>query len=161
MKRIVILVLFLGMAALEAGCTQLAGIKQNPDITLAGIELVELGLLEQRFILKLRIQNPNDVALPINGMTFDVELNGAAFAKGLSDKVVTVPRMGEMVMEVKAISNLGAVWKQWGELQKSSPDRVSYRLFGRLFLKGLGSIPFERKGGVSMPFNGVDDVEVF
>ncbi|SDH14316.1 LEA type 2 family protein [Nitrosomonas sp. Nm132] len=157
MERI-ILKLFLVMAALVAGCTQLAGIKHNPDITLAGIELVEFGLLEQRFILKMRIQNPNDIALHINGITFDVELNGVAFAKGLSDKVVIVPRLGETVMEVKATSTLGMIWKQLGELQKSSRDKVDYRLSGRLFLQGLGSVPFEQKGNVSMP-NGADDLE--
>ncbi len=159
--KCIVLILFLGMAALVTGCTQLAGIKQDPDITLAGIELVELGLLEQRFIVKLRIHNPNDVALHINGMSFDVELNGTSFAKGLSDKVVTVPRMGETVIEVKATSTFGMVWKQLNQLQKSSHNKVDYRLFGRLFLQGLGSVPFEQKGDVSMPFNGVEDLERF
>ncbi|CAE6486733.1 MAG TPA: hypothetical protein DEO56_04170 [Nitrosomonas nitrosa] len=156
-KRIV-LILFLGMIVLVTGCVRLAGIKQNPDISLAGIELVELGLLEQRFNLKLRIQNPNDVALPINGMTFEIELDGATFARGLSDKVVTVPRLGEIVMEVKAASTLGMVWKQLVESQKSRRDKVDYRLSGRLFLQGLGSVPFEQKGNVSMP-NSTDDLE--
>ncbi|MDV6345105.1 LEA type 2 family protein [Nitrosomonas sp. Is37] len=155
------LMLFLGMTALVAGCTQLGGIKQNPSISLADIELVELGLLEQRFNLKLRIQNPNDIALRINGMTFDVELNGVDFAKGLSDQVVTVPRMGEKVMEVKATSTLGTLWKQLGELEKSSREKVEYRLSGRLFLEGLGSVPFERKGDVFMPFNGADYLQKF
>lgn len=155
MKRIV-LMLFLGMVALVTGCVHLAGIKQNPDISLTGIELVELGLLEQRFNLKLRIQNPNDAALPINGMTFEIELNGATFAKGLSDKVVIVPRLGETVMEVKATSTLGMVWKQLVESQKSNRDKVDYRLSGRLFLQGLGSIPFEQKGNVSMPNSAAD-----
>ena len=161
MKRIV-LILFLGIAVLVAGCTQLAGIKQSPDITLADIELEKLGFLEQRFLVKLRIRNPNDVALHINGMTFDVELNGTSFAKGLSDKAVTVPRMGETVIEVKATSTLGMVWKQLSQLQKSGHDKVDYRLFGRLFLRGLSSsIPFEQKGDVSLPFNNVENLEKF
>ncbi|SDY86721.1 LEA type 2 family protein [Nitrosomonas sp. Nm33] len=155
------LMLFLGMTALVVGCTQLGGIKQNPSISLADIELVELGLLEQRFNLKLRIQNPNDIALRINGMTFDVELNGVDFAKGLSDQVVTVPRLGEKVMEVKATSTLGTLWKQLGELEKSSREKVEYRLSGRLFLEGLGSVPFERKGDVFTPFNGAGHLQKF
>lgn len=153
----VVLMLFLGMAVFVASCTQLGAIKQSPNVTLASIELVQLGLLEQRFILKLRIQNPNDVALHINGITFDAELNRVAFAKGLSDKIVTVPRLGETVMEVQATSTLGMVWKQLGELHKSSRDKIDYRLSGRLFLQGLGSIPFEQKGDVSLPINSAGD----
>lgn len=146
--KCIVLMLFLRMVALVASCVHLAGIKQNPDISLAGIELVELGLLEQRFNLKLRIQNPNDVALPINGITFEIELDGTTFAKGLSDKVLIVPRLGETVMEVEATSTLGMVWKQLVDSQKSNRNKVDYRLSGRLFLEGLGSIPFEQKGDV-------------
>ncbi|SFM54078.1 LEA type 2 family protein [Nitrosomonas communis] len=153
MPRIV-LMLFLGMVALVVACTQLGAIKQKPEITLANIELVELGLLEQRFNLQLRIQNPNDVALRINGMTVDLELNGTKFAKGLSDKAVTVPRMSEAVMEVKATSSLGMLWQQLSQLEKSSSDKIDYRISGQLFVDGLGSIPFEQKGDVSIPFNG-------
>ena len=91
-------------------------------------------------------------------MTFEIELDGATFARGLSDKVVTVPRLGETVMEVKATSTLGMVWKQLVESQKSHRDKVDYRLSGRLFLQGLGSVPFEQKGNVSMP-NSTDDLE--
>lgn len=160
MKRIV-LILLLGMVTLVAGCTQLGAIKQKPEITLTNIELVELGLLEQRFNLKLRIQNPNDVALRINGMAFDVELNGVAFAKGLSDKTVTVPRMSETILELKVTSTLGTLWRQLNELHKSNRDKIDYQLSGRLFLEGLGSVPFEQKGDVFMPFSGADDSQRF
>lgn len=134
-----------------AACSGLGGLSQKPEISLAGLDLVELGLFEQRFVMKLRIRNPNDVDLPINGMTFDVELNGQAFAKGLSDRAVTVPRMGEALLEVKATSNLGSVLRQLRELQKGGRDRVDYRLFGRISLDGFGSIPFDRRGDLQMP----------
>lgn len=134
-----------------AACSGLGGLSQKPEIGLASLELAEFGLFEQRFIMKLRIQNPNDVDLPINGMTFDVELNGQPFAKGLSDKAVTVPRMGEALLEVKATSNLGSVLRQLRELQKGGRDRADYRLFGRIGLDGLGSIPFDRRGDLPMP----------
>lgn len=134
-----------------AGCASLAGIRHSPDITLAGLDVAEIGLLEQRFVLKLRIQNPNDVDLPINGMRFDVELNGLAFAKGLSDKAVTVPRLGEIVLEVTATSTLGTVWRQLRELQREGRDRVTYRLEGRVLLPTLGSVPFVQAGDIAMP----------
>jgi LEA14-like dessication related protein len=84
----------LAVAFLSA-CAGLAGLAQKPEVSVAGLNLVQFGLFEQRFALKLRIQNPNDVELPINGLNFEIEINGQPFIKGLSDKSVTIPRFGE------------------------------------------------------------------
>lgn len=136
---------------LLSACAGLAGLSQKPEISLAGLDLVELGLFEQRFAMKLRIRNPNDVELRISGVDFDVELNGQHFARGLSDRPVMVPRMGEAVLEVSATSSLGSVLRQVRELQKGGRERIDYRLNGRIVLEGIGGIPFERKGDVQMP----------
>lgn len=133
---------------LLAGC---GGLAQKPEVSLAGLDLVELGLFEQRFVMKLRIRNPNDSDLKIDGLFFDVELNGLHFAKGLSDKPVSVPRMGEALLEVRATSNLGSVLRQLRELQKGGRDRIDYRLSGRINIDGLGSIPFDRRDELQMP----------
>lgn len=55
-----------------------------PYGNLAGLELKELGLLEQRYLLKLRVQNPNSVPLPIAGMNYDLAINNKKFARGVS-----------------------------------------------------------------------------
>ncbi len=102
--------------------------------------------------MKLRVHNPNDVDLPINGLVFDVELNGLQFAKGVSNKAVTVPRMGDALLEVAATSQLSNVLRQMRELQKDGRDRIDYRIYGSFALEGLGSVPFERKGDLQIPF---------
>jgi LEA14-like dessication related protein len=104
-----------------------------------------------RFILTLRVQNPNDVELRINGLSVEVELNGQPFITGLSDKGVTVPRFGEAVLEVMATSTLGSALKQLRELQKGGRERIDYRIVGRLNLSGIGTVPFERRGDLQMP----------
>ena len=108
---------------LLAGC---APRLQKPEISLAGIDLVGLGLFEQRFVLKLRIRNPNDVDLPVNALNFDVEFNARHFARGVSDKPVIIPRQGETILEVKTVSRLGDVLKPLRDAQKSGrePDRL-------------------------------------
>lgn len=146
MRRIYWLVLLL-----LAACAGVGGLTQKPEISLAGLDLVGFGLFEQRFLLKLRIENPNDVDLSIKGLAFDVELNGLPFAKGLSDRAVTVPRLGEAVLEVRATSNLGSVLRQLRELQKAGRERVDYRIFGNIVVDGLGSVPFDRRGDVALP----------
>lgn len=143
--------LLLAVAALLGACAHLGNLSQKPEVSIAGLTLVHLGLFEQRFVLRLRVQNPNDVDLPVNGLSFEIELNGQAFMKGLSDRAVTVRRFGETVFEVMATSTLDGTLKQLRELQKSGRDRVDYRVIGRLNVSGIGNIPFERRGDLQMP----------
>lgn len=139
------------LAALLSGCTARL---QKPEISLAGIDLVGLGLVEQHFVLKLRIRNPNDVDLPVNTLNVDVELNGRPFAKGASEKPVIVPRQGEAVLEVKTVSRLGNVLKPLREAQKDGSNRIGYRVSGSVELEGAGNVPFERLGDV--PLSALD-----
>lgn len=137
--------------ALLSACAGLVGISQKPEVSVAGLNLVQMGLFEQRFALKLRIQNPNDVELRINGLSFEIELNGQSFITGLSDRGVTVPRFGEAMLEVMATSTLGSALKQLRDLQQGGRERVEYRIVGRLNLSGMGTVPFERRGDLQMP----------
>ena len=137
--------------ALLSACAGLGGLSQKPEVSVAGLKLVQVGVFEQRFALKLRVQNPNDVELRINGLSVEVELNGQPFITGLSDKGVTVPRFGEAVLEVMATSTLGSALKQLRELQKGGRERIDYRIVGRLNLSGIGTVPFERRGDLQIP----------
>lgn len=145
MRRVFWVLVF--FAALLAAC---APRLQKPEISLAGIDLVGLGLLEQRFVLKLRIRNPNDVDLPVNALSFDVELNGRHFARGVSDKPVIIPRQGETILEVKTVSRLGDVLQPLRNLLKNGRERIGYRIFGSVDLEGFGSFPFDRSGDVPL-----------
>lgn len=147
MKKTLLLCALLLLGA----CAGVFGLAKKPEVSVAGLQLVQLGLFEQRFALKLRVQNPNEVELPIDGLVFEIEVNGQAFVKGLSDKAVTVPRFGEAVIEVQATSKLANALKQWREFQKSGRERIDYRLFGRLQLAGIGSVPFDRRGDLPLP----------
>jgi LEA14-like dessication related protein len=139
-------VLSLAFTGVLAGCAAPFGVSQPPELALSSIEGVDVGLLEQRYRLKLRVRNPNDTDLQVRGLSLAVELNGQPFARGVSDQTVTVPRMGEALLEVSATSSLGSVWRQLREVGKAGTQDLSYRLSGRLSLQGLGSLPFEEKG---------------
>lgn len=143
------LVLALLGASLLWGCAALS--THPPEVTLAGIDIVEAGLLEQRFAMKLRLQNPNDAGITITGLSFQVEVNGQTFAKGVSGQTVTVPRFGEAVLAVDAVSNLASVLRQITELSKGGREGIDYRIHGRLATGDFGSVPFESKGELRLP----------
>ena len=99
--------LLLALLVLPGASASLAGLKQQPGIRVAGIDLVELGFLEQRFAELLRVRNPNGVELPITGLSFDIEVNGRRCVSGLSDEAVTVPRFGEGLLDALAHGRRG------------------------------------------------------
>lgn len=136
------------LAAALASCNT---ITKAPEVSLAGIDVIEFGLLEQRFGLQLRLLNPNDSDISIDGLSYELEVNGQAFAKGVSNKSARVPRFGEAVLEVSAVSNLGALMRQLAELQRLGRDSVTYRLKGQFNSGAAVGVPFDHSGEVKLP----------
>jgi LEA14-like dessication related protein len=48
---------------------------EPPRVSLAGLEIVDANLFEQRYALRLRLQNTNDMTLSITGLDYEVFLN--------------------------------------------------------------------------------------
>ena len=138
--------LLLSLALLLSGCASLAPSK--PEVSLAGVSLVEAGLFEQRFALKLRVQNTGRVSLPLDGLAFEVEMNGQPFARGVSAEPVSVPGLGEAVLTVNAVSNLSSLLRQLRELKNSGGDKLTYRIHGTLDAGLYGRLPFEHRGEI-------------
>lgn len=137
---------FLLLLTLVAGCTGIGSLLQKPEVSLAGVELLELNLLQQRFAFKLLVRNPNQVDLPITRLNFEIEINGQPFATGVSDKATTVPRSGEAILPVTAESDFGRVLRQVREWKKNPGERVEYRVHGTASVAGFDSLPFDRRG---------------
>lgn len=129
--------------AVLAGCTPVRADATAPRVSVAGLRVVQMGVLEQRYALLLRIQNPNDFALPITGMEYTLALNGRPFAQGVSDRAVTVPAYGSEAVEVEVTSNLGQVVEQLNDLSKGKGG-LRYRISGHLKLAGRAApLPFD------------------
>lgn len=117
-----------------------------PQIRVVDLRLIDSTVFEQRFEIDLRIGNPNDFALPLDGLTFDLEVNGAAFARGFSDQRVTIPRLGEGQVSVSASTTLVDMVRQM--LLLAERGDLTYRLSGQAFLNSLQrrSVPYQSEG---------------
>ena len=82
------------------------------SVTLSDIQPGEMGLLEQEYLIKIRVQNPNNVEIPVSGLSYRIELNGKYFAKGVSKQDVTIPAFGEVVLDATAIGSLSGIMLQ-------------------------------------------------
>jgi LEA14-like dessication related protein len=120
---------------------------QEPRLQVVDVTMVKGDLLKQELKVRLRVQNPNDRALPIKGITYEVALAGENFAHGESESNFIVPANGEMEFDVGVTANAAAVVLR---LLADAPrlNEVGYRITGKVKLSSgmLRNVPFDHEG---------------
>ena len=134
-----------------SSCAILSGHIEPPSVHVASVSLINATLFEQQYRLGLRLQNPNDVDLPISALSYEIEVNDKPFAKGVSTKAVTVPRYGSALLEVEGISTLGDLLRQYKQLGTANFTGLRYRMKGNISLQSGLRVPFDRKGEIGLP----------
>ncbi len=152
MKSIRILMLVLSVTLLT-GCATFR--PEAPEVRLADLSIESIGLFEQSYRLGLRMRNPNDRALDVESLRFDLTLAGRSFADGVSTEAFSLPAGGEERVEVVVRSDLGSVLdllSDWIDGNRALP----YRLSGTASMAGWGGItvPFSRDGQLDLPQSG-------
>lgn len=143
MKKVTTLLLAIALW----GCATL----QPPRVSLVDLRIVNLTLFEQSYALKIRVQNPNPIDLPVTGMDFRFGVNDTELGRGVSNRAVTVPAYGEAVTEVKLISNLGHVLEQMRNLENNDTENLRYRLTGDVRIANrFGTLPFDYQGKINL-----------
>ncbi len=141
---------FVLLASLSA-CSTLPGKPEPPRVNLVGLQLVSMELFEQRYQVRLRLKNPNAYELPIKGIDFRLDINGQAFADGVSNRSVTVPAYGEQVIALEVSSNLIQVFRQLQLLEKSRSPGFEYRINGSVAVGDSGRrLPFDYSGDMQL-----------
>ncbi len=133
---------------LISGCAGLRSTAEfeAPQVSLSDIRLKEVGLLEQRFVLDLRIGNPNPVPLPIGGMEYRFSVNEEEYARGVSNQVLTVAPYSEERLSVELTSNTALLLGQLRRFSDRQAD-LRYELRGSIYVPKLDSeLPFTAKG---------------
>ncbi len=145
------------IVALLTACAGIRIRTQAPYVSLSNLQVLDVGLFEQRYRLQLRIQNPNSFALPISGMNYQLHINDKKFASGVSRQPVTIPAFGEELSDVDVVSDVGSLLEQFSGLALGHMQKVSYRLSGNISLAhSVLKLPFEYKGEVDLNFGNSD-----
>lgn len=139
------------LAMLTVACASLGKVREPPMVNLAGLQMGEMTLFEQRYQLQLRVQNPDANDLPISGLSCTLYINDREFARGVSNVNVTVPRFGEVLLPVDVVSDLRRVIEQLRDAGGKPANSISYRLSGKLALQGSSfPVPFDYRGEFDM-----------
>ena len=145
LQRLLVLLLALGLAA----CSVLPMNAVAPKVSVAAVDIKSVGLFEQHFDVGLRLTNPNNFDLNIEALEFEFELNGRAFAKGLSNVPTLIPALSSTVLRVDAMTESTNLFQQIEILPEILKEGAVYRIRGRVRTDALPVwLPFERTGVV-------------
>jgi LEA14-like dessication related protein len=147
-------VVLLALAAVLGGCAALSG-GDPPKVNFAGVESLSGEGMELRFNVKLRVQNPRDAALEIDGLSLNLAVRGMDFASGVSAVKTTVPRFGETVLSVPVTVPATALLRQaWAMTGSRELRKIEFELSGRLGAGPFGGSRFTTKGDIDWPPGG-------
>jgi len=131
-------------------CTGLGDL-QTPQLDVLGVQMLSTDMFAQRFTVRMHVQNPNGVELPVKGIEYNLLLMGDQFAEGTTNEPFVLPALGEaefdMTVTTNFVSSFGRLISRMGG---GKLENVDYELAGTLFIdKGMvRKIPFNKRGTV-------------
>jgi hypothetical protein len=147
--------LFLAAPALALAACASFPATDPPRVLVAGVEPLPGEGLELRFLVKLRIQNPNDAAIDFRGAFVELDLLGRPFASGVSDAAGSVPRFGEAVLGVPVtVSALNALNQVLRIASQDALTKLDYALRGKLAGPLFAAARFEARGQLDVAVLG-------
>jgi LEA14-like dessication related protein len=142
-------ILALLMLPVLAGCAALPKY-EAPKLSVVALKMQGGDFFSQRILVRMRVFNPNERALPVTGISYRIEVNDAELGEGATSAPFTVPSMGEVEFDMQVTANLaGALAKL---LSRRNSEELSYRLVGSVKLASglLRRIPFDERGRVKL-----------
>ena len=150
-SRSVLLLLLAFGVLLFGGCASLQG-REPIQVIIAGVEPLQGEGLELRMLVKLRIQNPNDLPLDFNGVSVQMDVQGKRFATGVSDHGGTVPRFGETIVDVPVSISMFRIARQAiGVMTDEYRGKIAYEMTGKLAGPAFNSVRFKSNGELTLP----------
>lgn len=130
------------------GCASLPVDAEPLRVTLSGLSIIDITLYEQRYLLTLRVQNPNPRTVNIRGMDYEIFINGQRFAEGVDNQRIEISPFSETTIKVAVVSNTRRIIEQITRLDQHRAFR--YTLSGSVYLDGVGALPFRYSGSLEL-----------
>jgi len=143
--------LLLALAVALSACSSLGPNLVAPHLSLVGMQVLSGDMFAQRFKVRVLVQNPNDLELPVRGLEYEIVLMGDSFAEGTSTDSFLLPARGEaefdMTVTTNFVSSFGRLLSRVGG---GKLENLDYQITGKVYVdKGmLRKIPFSHSGTV-------------
>lgn len=132
-------IVFGTLACFVAACASTGVMLEKPGVSLRNVDVRDIGLDGQTFVLNFDVINPNPIPLPIRSVSYGVELDGFRFASGETQGAFTVPANGDTHFEITVDVDLMRTAPQLMFIVRDGVYRdVPYALEGRFAI----DVPF-------------------
>ena len=141
------------VGALMAGCATTGDLFGQPEVSLTDVEVTEIDLKGQTFVLSFDVSNPNPFPLAISKINYGVELDGQRFASGETHCSIKVPADSRGSFEISVDLNLlQTAPKLLFVVREGVRKEIPYELVGK-FVVDIPTSPrvqFENAGNIQL-----------
>ena len=124
---------FVALLATLASCASLGPKLVAPELSLLGIQIMSADMFSQQFMVRVKVENPNDLEVTVSGLEYEIFLMGDSFAEGVSESSFVLPAKGEaefdMIVKTNFVSSLGRLVSRTGG---GKLENVPYQVTGKL-----------------------------
>jgi len=130
--RLLLLGTLVAWLTLLTGCASWGGDDwREPEVHLVEVETVKARLLEQEFVLHLRVDNPNDSRLFIRNLSYSIRLNDLLLVQDETSVWRSVGAHARRTFKINVRTNLWQHLKPLAKLLRSGQP-LHYTLQGEL-----------------------------
>ncbi len=142
--------IFFIILAIVASC---AVIKPSaPEVNLVGLKIVDITLTNAEFLARLKIYNPNNVAVTIKEVDYELMVGGVKVSKGRSLEPVRIGAFQTGEMDVRLSSSYWEMAKVLSDIGKGGA--INFMLDGDVKFGTLGfsdlSYRFKKEGSLPL-----------
>lgn len=138
---------------LISACASTGQLIDTPDVSLSDVQIEDLDLSAQTFLLHFDVRNPNPFPLPVSAVSYNIELDGYRFATGKTQGGFTVPASGDGDFAISVQLNLLRSAPQLLYIVRDGTQRdIPYALDGKLGIDIplIEPIAFETAGEIRL-----------
>ena len=118
---------------LLSACASTGELISAPNVSLRHVQLTDVELSHQTFLLSFDVTNPNPFPLPISTVSYGIELDSQRFASGRTQGGFTVPASGDGEFAISVELNLLKTAPQLLYIVRDGEKRdIAYELKGEL-----------------------------
>ena len=142
---------FAACAVLLAACSTMPSNLVAPSVEVIGVQMMSTDMFAQRFKVRVKVINPNDLELPVRGLEYTIIMMGDSFAEGVSDQAFVLPALGEAEFDMLVTTNfVSSFGRLLSRVQGGKLENIDYEITGKVMVdKGMvRKIPFNHRGTV-------------
>jgi len=139
------------LALVLAACSTMPTDLEAPRLQVTGIQMLSTDMFAQKFRVRMLVQNPNDIELPVRGLEYQIVMMGDSFADGSSEHAFLLPALGEAEFDMAVTTNfVSSFARLLSRVSGGKLENIDYEITGKVYVdKGmLRKIPFSHQGTV-------------